>query len=655
MIVIPGLSWGDTVLLLVYVIVLWLPGGVIGGLAGIRGWTLAAGAPMLTYGVAGLAGPWSSAAGIRWGPLTLGVATVLCAGVAGALRRRARRDHRPEGIGWARSGHLSVAAVVTLAGVIGATDVLVGFRDIRAIPQGFDAALHANGIRWIAETGRGGLHAIGQVNWYESPNPPFYPNAYHLIGAVVYRISGSDVAAVLNANTVLLAVILALGVVALVRRLGGRAVHAGASALLVVAPTSFWDLVARGPLLPYAIGVALLPVTVVLVLDFLDSASVRERLASGLSLVLGAAGLLCIHPAVLITAVTFTLPAALVRWCARPSEAPRELGALVVAGGVTVALSVAQIVGLAQSAGATFDWPANLFPATALGQALLFQHVANAGAYTPTSLPPQFWLTAAVAIGLLRFSGLGALRWIGATAAAFVVLFVVAASYDEPWATALTSPWWNDQYRLIGVAVIALGVIGGHGVAEVQRALVVIGRRAWSRWGRPRGATVTAAALAAVVLAGFVGASDGLYLARNETRLRLIVDVGGPATTPLEVEGYRVLGSLVRPGERVMNDRTDGSVWMYALDGVAPVAGHYSAEGTGPDATLLADRFNQYDTDPAVRAAAARLNVRWVLLGRGFLRDSDQREPGLTDLDRVRALRPVYVNPDVTVYALRVT
>ena len=35
---------------------------------------------------------------------------------------------------------------------------------------------------------------------------------------------------------------------------------------------------------------------------------------------------------------------------------------------------------------------------------------------------------------------------------------------------------------------------------------------------------------------------------------------------------------------------------------------------------LLAARFDDYDTDPEVRAAVARLDVRWVVLGRGFLR-----------------------------------
>ena len=82
----------------------------------------------------------------------------------------------------------------------------------------------------------------------------------------------------------------------------------------------------------------------------------------------------------------------------------------------------------------------------------------------------------------------------------------------------------------------------------------------------------------------------------------------------------RVLPDFVPPGERVLNDRGDGSAWMYAIAGVLPVAGHYNAGQIGPDADLLAGRFNEYPNDPAVRAAVARLGVNYVMVDRGFVR-----------------------------------
>ena len=86
----------------------------------------------------------------------------------------------------------------------------------------------------------------------------------------------------------------------------------------------------------------------------------------------------------------------------------------------------------------------------------------------------------------------------------------------------------------------------------------------------------------------------------------------------LEVQAMKVLPDFVPPGERVLNDRGDGSAWMFAIAGILPVAGHYNAGQIGPDADLLAGRFNEYDNDPAVRAAVARLGIKYVIVDRGY-------------------------------------
>ncbi|HEX9334807.1 MAG TPA: DUF6541 family protein, partial [Pseudonocardiaceae bacterium] len=106
------------------------------------------------------------------------------------------------------------------------------------------------------------------------------------------------------------------------------------------------------------------------------------------------------------------------------------------------------------------------------------------------------------------------------------------------------------------------------------------------------------------------------------------------------------------PGDRVMNDRYDGSVWMYAIAGVQAVAGHYDDNGMAPEIDMLANSFNQYDTDPTVRATVAKLHIAYVMLDSGFVRTSLRREPGLTNLDKADFLVKVYSNPDATIYRL---
>ena len=88
---------------------------------------------------------------------------------------------------------------------------------------------------------------MGSINWFENGVQVFYPNAYHLVAALVLRLTGVDVPTVLNAHTVLLPGMGALAIVALVHRFGGRAVLAVAAAACSVAVTSFYDMLWRGP------------------------------------------------------------------------------------------------------------------------------------------------------------------------------------------------------------------------------------------------------------------------------------------------------------------------------------------------------------------------------------------------------------------------
>jgi hypothetical protein len=127
----------------------------------------------------------------------------------------------------------------------------------------------------------------------------------------------------------------------------------------------------------------------------------------------------------------------------------------------------------------------------------------------------------------------------------------------------------------------------------------------------------------------------------------------GPVVSSLEVEAMHALAAVVPAGQRVLNDRGDGSAWMYAIAGVLPVAGHYNASGTGPDAQLLADRFNRYPDDPAVQAAVKRLNISYVMLDRGFVRPAWSRAPGLVGLDGASWLDKVYENPDAVIFRIR--
>ncbi len=263
-------------------------------------------------------------------------------------------------------------------------------------------------------------------------------------------------------------------------------------------------------------------------------------------------------------------------------------------------------------------------------------------------MPAQVWLVVAGAVGLVRYPALRQLRWTVVAAVLFGTMFVLAASSDEYWVNALTRPWWNDRWRLIGLCVVPLAVLAGHGLAELQRGAVLVATAAVRRsdpvHGPQRAPRTAAVAAAGVLVALSIGFSDGLYAARNVGQMAMSAP-DGPVVSSLEVEAMRELARIVPPGQRVLNDRYDGSVWMYAIAGVLPVAGHYDARQVGPDASLLGNWFFQYPDNPDIRAAVERLGISYVMVGRGFVRAEDVRAPGLVGLEEAGWLEVVYREP----------
>ncbi|HEY3263472.1 MAG TPA: DUF6541 family protein, partial [Pseudonocardiaceae bacterium] len=420
------------------------------------------------------------------------------------------------------------------------------------------------------------------------------------------------------------------------RQLGGRAITAGYSAVIGLGATSLiYDNLWRGPLLPFTVGAVCTPVLIIL----LDRYLRRPAVDTGAVLACAAVGLLALHPSTLFGAVLFAVPMLVQRWWRAAETIGPDLARLAVPAVTALVLGSPLLLGSLAAAGQTlgFDWPATFQVSRSVGSLLVFQHdVAG----------PQLSLAVPLWVGLAACRRLGELRWLLGTAVLLGALFVAAASYDNRWVTLVTSPWWNDQYRLIALATIPLCVIAGHGLAEIQQWLTGL---LPARSGGP----VPSAVVAVLVLAVFAVLSDGCYTALNATVVArgYAQDTRGTLTRG-ELAAIRELGRLVQPGQWVMNDRGDGTGWMYALAGVRPVAGHFVVDGIGPDAALLGERFSRYDTDPDVRAAAARLHVGYVLVGSGFVRDYLHRQPGLWDLADRPFLDVVYRNEDAVIYRL---
>lgn len=626
----------------VAIVVIAVPGLLTGLAVGLRGWALAGLAPLLSYAIGGLTGPWTAAIGLSFTPWTYAISTVVFAAIAFGVRKLTvrRRPPEPEPGLWDRRGHLAVVACLILAAAVGFYATLRGLGHIGALPQGFDAVYHGNAVRYIADTGDGSLFGTSNVNWWGDATPVFYPNAYHLLAAVTYLLSGASIPETLDANTVLLPGLLALSLVTLVRVFRGRAVFAGAAALTAVAPVvGVYESMDRGPLLPFALGVTLTPLAAVALHRYLE----RVAFDTGFVLLLAAVGLLCIHSSTLFGGILFAGPVLVQRWITQWRRIGRDLLALLPIAVVSLLVAWLQLfgaLGLATGNVPYYGWPSEWRATTALGALLGFQHY---------EAHPQVWLSVALFLGIVFFARAGALRWIGLTAAVTGLAYIAVASSNAPLVMALSRPWWDDPYRFFAMAAIPLCVLAAHGLASTQ---------AWLRDKLPsvRGHRLPAVAVAVVVLLGFVVLTNGLYFRSNGDRVYTGYQAADPSklrVTPGEEAAMVELGKLAKPGDWAMNDRFDGTAWTFALSGVRSVAGHFDETWPPSDAILLAEKFKDYETNPAVRAAVQRLNIHWVILGKPSTEPGKPPyQPGLVGLAGEPFLKEEYRNSDAVIYRL---
>ncbi|HEX6343357.1 DUF6541 family protein [Umezawaea sp.] len=624
----------STVLLLVVTaVLLWTPGSLLGAVLGLRGWLLAGTAPVVTMGLVGLGAPLAPAIGLGWSTwFFLGWTLLACAAAAGVvvlLRRRGLAPALPNTAEWSRAGTVTAVAAVVIAAGVAALTIRTGTFGLGSLPQGWDAPYHANGIRFIAETGNSSNRAFGWIDVPDSPNGAFYPNAYHAFEALAYRLSGDSVATVMNSGMLVTAALgVPLGTIAIVKALHGSAGLAAASALVSTSFASYpFDLWQWGQLYPYAAGLSLVLPFLALLVRWLDSGFDRI----GVLVALGTVALVATHSAMAFVGAALGLCYLVQRAVQAPSRfLRRDLPRLAVLAVVALVLSGVYLLGALTMAGRTaaYNWPAVTTSSKAFGDALLLGHDANW---------PQWLLAAITLVGAHLLVKVAAWRWLLVGYLVFLCLFVVAAALDTPWSTAITAPWWNDRWRLVAVLVLPATIAAGWAFQAAARRIARLRRESLG----------ALAVVGALLAAGYLVQTGG-YAERNGQRMQW--DFSGSVVSDQERAGLVELGTVVRPGERVMNDGVDGTVWTYALSGAEPIIGHYPNPATlSPRRKLLLERFNRLDTDHEVGQVVRDLNIRYAVVTTGFM-DGFRRSPGLIGLSGVPALRVRYSNPDLTLY-----
>ncbi|RJQ81548.1 hypothetical protein D5S17_04945 [Pseudonocardiaceae bacterium YIM PH 21723] len=630
------------------VALVYLPGLVLNLILGLRGWLLVGSAPVGTLGIVALGAPLAPALGMRWAlPFLLGW-SAFCWAVAGVVAAIAHRRGYSLGAPlptWSRLSSLVILACASVAGFIGAYTIAGGTHGLRTMPQSFDGLFHAAAVRRIAQAGDSGVMALGWIGKPDKPGGSFYPNAYHNLMAPLLPVSDGQIALVLNASILVIsAVILPLGAVAAIRAFGGAAGWAAGAALVSTSFTAFpYLLWIWGALLPYALGVALvLPMTGLFVL-WLSSG--RDQL--GLLVAVGAIGLNGVHSAMAFVMVLVCGCYLVHRLIGDPrSWIRRDLPRLVVLGVLVVLGALPYLLGALGEAGAVSGalWPTVTTPSRALGDALLLS--------TETRWPQ--WLLA----GFVLVGGISLLRnrdhrWLAAVYGVFVFLFVAAAGVDRHWAKMLVIPWYTDRSRLMSLVVLPAILLAGWGIRVLAHWLAPYLRPGLLKLRlRPQWAVATSLIVAGSLLSvGYLGNTEA-YALPNAELMRPAY--GNAIMSPQRQQARAALTSMVRPGERVMNDVVDGTMWIYPLTGVELVIANYYVQG---DRMELLQDFNQLTVNPKSSAKIRHYNVRYVIQDRDEFTHIGHNvgvtyPPGMRELDRTPGLIQRFHNDEMTIWEI---
>ncbi|ACZ20841.1 hypothetical protein Sked_08900 [Sanguibacter keddieii DSM 10542] len=644
------------------ILVLAVPGALVGYAVGLRRWWLVATAPALSVGTLATWGVLLSFAGIPWTVLSVGAATLLTAGVLLGAQTALRRVWRPDraALGW----WPATVAGVAVAGFLGVVAMRDGMAHPDAPPQTWDAIFHLNAVQRVLDTQDASSLHLGQLT---APlrDPAIYPAAWH--GLVSFVVVDNVVVATNVVAILVAAVVFPLGCALLAAALlPGSRLLPGLTAVAGVAFVAFpGRMVSYGTLWPNALGYALLPVALALTVRLLDQAPVadrrrgphvgarhvaapattrrgaREQTAAGhlpldnlapattetsrtplvLALLLTLVAVTAAHPNALIGygAVSAALVLVGVVRVAAVAVVERryvELLALVLTTGAVVVLATLIFRSPQMQSVIAYERGTYATPLEAVWQALSDTQLTVIGAGNGD---PSWVLAGLTVLGFLVALVRSRLRWLALAYAVVLTLFVAANDPTLPIG-ALAGPWYSDAVRLGGLVVVVAVPLVGLGLLLVAQVLglglrallaLVPAPRSPRRAGALRGAVVSVIGVAVVV--AFLATTG---LARQDLREHRILAEYGRSDDPAwpgivttgEIELMERLADELPEDSVVLGNPFTGAPLLYAISGTEVVFPHLRGAWT-PESRYLGLHLADIATDPEVCRLIDELGV----------------------------------------------
>jgi hypothetical protein len=642
---------------LVALLLLVIPGAIVGRSAQLT-WPVAiAVAPALTYGVVALAILPMGAIGVPWNGwtalLALLIVVAVVAGLHVALGRWRDRDAE------ALAMSAGPAIVVAVGVVLGA--VLIGFAAIRglphwqSIPSNWDSVWHANTIRFILETGQASPTHMGELRNVETHDALYYPSTFHALGAIFSQLSGAAPTSAYTISSLTASIwLFPVSAAALTWQLlrgrtsqwwtaGSAAAAAALSASFTAVPYVEFDTASMPNLVAYGLAVP----TFALIVSTLRH---RDRIPLA---VIALVGVFSVHITGGVVVVLFVVAWWLLDALWHPVRGRlADFISLVLTAAPTVVLLLPQFVGVLQQAEIIVG---HEFATHQTRKRVLFeavtQHTRHLNDYPIQNL----------IIGLAAAGGLILLiRRVWWPAAVWLLLIVSivhsAAPFGGPVGTItgkFSDLFYSDPRRLSAVVTMLLAPMAGIALFMLTAWVVDKCRAKWPSSQKASSQKGWHAVTAAILIAVTIG-SAWHYFPRHrylfgEKYDSIMID-------QKDLDAFAYLATL--PGAKdtlIGNANTDGTAWVYAIAGLHPLWTHYDfpvQQGPGYNRFIFWAYADDADTDPRIAQAVKALNIRYVVTSTPVVLKFAMPD-GLLSLDKSKSWAKLYDNGETRIYEWR--
>ncbi|HTY31506.1 DUF6541 family protein [Mycobacterium sp.] len=612
--------------------------------------------PALTYGVVALAIIPFGALGIPWNGWTalaaLAVVCVVATGLQLLLSRYRDADAESRGIGrWP-------AAVVAAGVLLGAALIMwAGYRGLthwQSIPSTWDAAWHANEVRFILDTGQASSTHMGELRNVETHQPLYYPSVFHALTAVYCQLAGAapttgytltSLAAsvwLFPASAAMLTWFLLRPISTQWRAAGVSATAAALSASFTSVPYIEFGVAAMPNLAAYGVAIP----TFVLIASTLRH---RDRIPAA---VLALVGVLSVHLTGGFIVILFLLAWWLLDALRHPVRGRLADGLTLAAVAVPTALILApQFLGVLRQADIIAGHAFPSFKSVKQGviDALLL-HTRHLNDF-----PTQYWLLVLVYLGMAILL----YKRIWWPPAVWLVLTVATiysgAPFRNPVGRAIeefSQFFYNDPRRLSAVVTMVVTPMAAIALFTIVSVAVLVAKRLTERFKHLPSPVWTAATAVLLLMATVLTARHYLY--------RHLVLFGDKYDSVIidqrDLMAMAYLATLPGAHDTLIGDsNVDGTTWMYAVADLHPLWTHYDfPQQTGPGyyRYIFWTSARKGESDPKVVEAIKALNIRYILTStpnvRGFATPD-----GLVSLDKSTSWTMIYDNGGARIYEWR--